>query len=207
MPKATCNVEKCNRESSALGMCNLHYQRQLSGRPLIQPEKVVHETCTVEGCDKKPRSTYAELCGMHYHRLYRHGGVDRTARDISVAGPRRYRTVQAPGHPLAGANGKAYEHRVVLYDEIGPGPHACHWCGESIDWLPKGAPGELQPDHLNNDGGDNRPENLVPSCRRCNITRAIQRRSDALRERGWWSVNDTIAELKGTRRAARIEAA
>lgn len=144
---------------------------------------------------------------MHYHRLYRHGSLERTAAGIKTGAPRRYRTVPAKGHPLAHANGRAYEHRVVLYDLIGPGPHPCHWCGELVEWLPKGAPGELQPDHLNDDGGDNRPENLVPSCRRCNTTRAVQRRSDALRERGWWSVNDTIAELKGAKRSPRIEPA
>lgn len=144
---------------------------------------------------------------MHYHRMYRHGSLERTAADVYVGRPRRYRTVAAKGHPLAGVNGRAYEHRVVLYDAIGPGPHPCYWCGDLVDWAPKGTPGELQPDHLNDDGGDNRLENLAPSCRRCNTTRAIQRRSDILRERGWWSVNDTIAELKGMHRADRIEAA
>lgn len=168
---------------------------------------MANPTCTAPGCEKPARSMSADLCPMHYHRMYRHGSLDRTADGVSVRVPRRYRTVAAQGHPLAGANGRAYEHRVVLYDLIGPGPHECHWCGVEINWLPKGQPGELQPDHLNNDGGDNRPENLVPSCRRCNTTRAIQRRSDILRERGWWSVNDTIAGLRRGGRADRIDKA
>jgi hypothetical protein len=133
---------------------------------------------------------------MHYHRWYRHGSTDRVAtRAESISLGRRYRTVSAKGHPLAHANGRAYEHRVVLYDHIGIGPHACHWCDAEVDWLPKGNPRELQPDHLNNDGADNRIENLVPACRSCNSTRGLQRRADALRAAGWWSNNDTVGKL------------
>lgn len=162
-------------------------------------------TCTAPDCEKPARSATAEWCPMHYHRMYRHGSLDRTATKVRVGAPRRYRTIAAKGHPLAGVNGRAYEHRVVLYDVIGPGVHECHWCGGSVEWLPKGAPGELQPDHLNNDGGDNRPENLVPSCRGCNTTRALQRRHRALRSMGWWSEHDTIASLRTGGRADPIE--
>lgn len=134
---------------------------------------------------------------MHYHRWYRHGDVRRVASkgSVSVSLGRRYRSVYKPRHPLATKNGKVYEHRMVLFDEIGPGPHACHWCETEVDWLPKGDPRELQPDHLNDDGADNRIENLVPACRRCNALRGTQRRSDALREAGWWSNNDTVGNL------------
>lgn len=55
-----------------------------------------------------------------------------------------------------------------------------------------------KPDHplANRNGGVyNRLENLVPSCRRCNTARALQAKSDRLRELGWWSNNDTIARL------------
>lgn len=105
------------------------------------------------------------------------------------------------------ANGRAYEHRVVLYDAIGPGPHECHWCGTRIDWLVKGDPANLLPDHLNGDGSDNRIDNLVPSCMPCNSARGSQARSDALRDAGWWSNNDTVAQLRSGGRRTRIEAA
>ena len=166
---------------------------------------MTERTCTVPGCEKPTRSTGADWCKMHYHRWYRHGSVDRVATRIRTGADRRYRTVPAKGHPLAHANGRAYEHRVVLYDLIGPGTHECFWCGVMVEWGPKGSPDELQPDHLNNDGGDNRPENLVPSCRRCNTTRAIQGRSDVLRDLGFWSGNDTIASCEQQRRKPRIE--
>lgn len=166
-------------------------------------------TCTLPDCDKPSRNkSSAALCKMHYHRQYRHGSTNKVATEagITVSLGRRYRTRYKPGHPLASKHGVVYEHRLVLFDTIGYGPHACHWCEAEVDWLPKGDPRCLQVDHLNNDGGDNRPENLAPSCMSCNSGRAIQRRADALRAAGWWSQNDTIAALKSGGRRPRIEA-
>lgn len=163
-------------------------------------------TCTIDGCDKPLRSTGAALCAMHYHRVYRHGSPDKTARhEQGVSLGRRYRRVSAPGHPLVNKNGSVYVHRKVLYDEIGPGPHPCHWCRTPVDWVAKGQPDCLVVDHLNHDGADNRFENLVPSCYGCNTARSLQRRSDALRERGFWSEHDTIAALANGGRRPRID--
>jgi hypothetical protein len=166
-------------------------------------------TCVLEGCEKPSRNPKSSaLCKMHYHRQYRHGSTEMQANQsgISVSLGRRYRRVSAVGHPMVDASGSGYEHRIVLYDEIGPGPHACFWCGTEVDWLPKGDPQCLQVDHLNDDGADNRPENLAPSCGRCNSTRALQARSAALRDAGWWSQHDTVARLKNQRRLPPIVA-
>jgi hypothetical protein len=159
-------------------------------------------TCTIEGCEKPLRSRFADYCAMHYHRWYRHGDPLKVATKSGITASlgRRYTRSAVLNHPIADKSGRAWEHRVVLYDEIGMGPHECHWCGTAVDWLPKGHPGSLQVDHLNNDGSDNRVENLVPACCRCNTARGQQQRSDALREAGWWSNNDTIAELAVGRR-------
>ncbi|MEU8186026.1 hypothetical protein [Micromonospora carbonacea] len=160
-----------------------------------------HPTCEVAGCAKPTRSRAAKLCKMHYHRQYRHGSVDRTAHTagISASKGRRYRAIYRAGHPLARSSGRVYEHRVVLYDQIGPGPHPCNWCGTTVHWDPVDGPA-LQVDHLNGVGDDNRPENLVASCNACNVARAQQARSAALRAAGWWSQHDTIAGLRGQRR-------
>lgn len=164
-------------------------------------------TCILPECEKPSRNkSGTALCKMHYHRQYRHGSTSKTSArsGISVSLGRRYRTVAAAGHPLAGANGRAYEHRVVLYDAIGPGPHRCHWCKAGVDWLPKTHPDCLVVDHVNGDGADNRLENLVPSCYGCNTARGQQARSDALREHGWWSEHDTIARLASGGRRDRL---
>lgn len=169
----------------------------------------MNPTCTVPGCEKPARSAKAEWCKMHYHRWYRHGSTDKVSHrsGVTASNGRRYRRMVAKGHPMANTNGTAYTHRVVLYDEIGPGVHECHWCQAQVEWLPKGEPNSLVVDHVNGWGDDNRPENLVPSCISCNTTRAGQARSDALRSAGWWSNNDTVAGLKRGGRRERIDAA
>lgn len=71
-------------------------------------------------------------------------------------------------HPLS-TKGLLYEHRQVLYDQIGPGPHECHWgCGRVLEW---GTMEGICVDHLDDDKSNNTPENLAPSCFPCNITR------------------------------------
>lgn len=89
-----------------------------------------------------------------------------------------YRDIRAIGHPLANKNGTAREHRIILFDRIGPGSHPCHWCGKAVTWRYPGADwgtprgcGVLITDHLDGDKRDNSPDNLVPSCHRCNVWR------------------------------------
>lgn len=84
-----------------------------------------------------------------------------------------YRMLTGQLHPLA-QKGGVLEHRKVLYDLIGPGPHPCHWasrygCEEtSLEW--SDGP-RLVVDHLDGDKQNNSPDNLVPSCTRCNSSR------------------------------------
>jgi hypothetical protein len=62
----------------------------------------------------------------------------------------------------------------MLYDELGPGPHPCHWCGKAVDWNPgKGVSDvtTLLVDHLDHDPSNDVIENLVPSCNHCNAHR------------------------------------
>lgn len=150
-------------------------------------------TCVIEGCDKPARSAKADWCKMHYHRWYRHG-------DVNKAGPprnyvRKYRSVYEPHHPLAMANGKVYVHRYVLFSKIGPGEHSCHWCGQTVVWTAGQAPDMLVADHLDGEGDNNSPDNLVPSCPYCNITRGRAERLVRLRAAGWWSNHDTVGQL------------
>jgi hypothetical protein len=97
----------------------------------------------------------------------------------------RYRLVMLKEpHPMGrkpSTNGRVYawEHRILLFDAIGWGPHPCHWCTKAIDWK-EGATGvdELTVDHLNGVEKDNRLANLVPSCRGCNAHRRRRVRDD-----------------------------
>lgn len=81
-----------------------------------------------------------------------------------------YLLVQAPGHPLAMANGQAYAHRIALYARLGPGAHPCHWCGATLTWRARGRRA-LTADHVNHNTLDNTPGNLVAACRSCNSSR------------------------------------
>jgi hypothetical protein len=78
-----------------------------------------------------------------------------------------------PDHPLSDAvRGRVPVHRKVLYDIIGPGTHPCHWCQKPVTWGLTGTKsGSLIVDHIDDDGSNNEPGNLVPSCHRCNVTR------------------------------------
>lgn len=92
-------------------------------------------------------------------------------KKATVKGPRLRRVRD---HSLAPPSGMVAVCRLVLYDKIGPGPHPCHWCGREVAWLVgagPGAPGNLIADHLDWDIHNNAPENLVPSCNRCNVLR------------------------------------
>lgn len=103
------------------------------------------------------------------HRGMRAGGVPATGPFINAQG---YRALPSQwGHPLANSNGVVLEHRKVLYDAIGPGPHPCHWnhfssCGKTeLTW---GGINGIQVDHLDGDKTNNDLANMVPSCLACN---------------------------------------
>jgi 5-methylcytosine-specific restriction endonuclease McrA len=167
-------------------------------------------TCTVPSCEKPSRSqSPTSMCKMHYHRWYRHGSTDKVAtRKSTRTDASSYRSISRPDHPLAMTSGRIYEHRMVLFDEVGEGSHPCHWCSRIVTWmLPVGHPDNLQVDHLNGVRNDNRLENLVVSCPNCNVRRGMQTRSRRLRDEGWWAKNDTIANLRNGGRMRVVDPA
>ena len=96
--------------------------------------------------------------------------------------PGTYRTVSVPsGHPLCTPKGTyVYEHRLVLWNKIGPGEHRCHHgCGRVVAWKPGAGArrGSLVVDHLDDNPHNNEPSNLVPSCNPCNQGRKIRKRA------------------------------
>lgn len=102
----------------------------------------------------------------------------RDCYNAAGRGPRKesvaHRLRTAKGHPLTPSSGIVAVARLVLYDEIGPGSHPCHWCGETVRWIVGGGPttpGSLLADHVDHDPTNDAPENLVPSCNQCNSHR------------------------------------
>lgn len=94
--------------------------------------------------------------------------------------PKTYRTIpMSTNHPLRPPGSSyIYEHRLVLWNKIGPGPHPCyHGCGRMIDWIPGAGArrGSLVVDHLDNSTQNNDPANLVPSCNPCNQGRKVRK--------------------------------
>lgn len=86
-------------------------------------------------------------------RWYRHGDPLASAFDISASLGRRYVSRMDPSHPIAPPCGRVWMHRAVLYDEIGEGIHACHWCHVPLEWRPTTDDTKpLTVDHLNRDG-------------------------------------------------------
>lgn len=96
------------------------------------------------------------------------------ADPISPEGPRSQgpRMVWRPDHPISPPCGVVAYYRLVLYDKIGPGTQACHWCGRSVVWTTGRAPNALVVDHLDWNRRNDDPGNLVPSCNSCNARRA-----------------------------------
>ena len=172
MPDRTCSIPGCDRPHSGRGWCNLHYQRWLlKGDPLAsvrQPNTAGR--CAVQDCDRPLRSTGADYCDTHYFRWYRTGDPCDRPVGGSWGHSHGYRVVHRPGHLLADQRGDVYEHRLVLFDHIGYGPHLCRWCSKPINWRL-----DLEADHLDQQRDHNTPDNLVPACHRCNVLRTRDR--------------------------------
>lgn len=178
-----CGAGETARRVYARGLCRLHYDRATAAGTLAQHARLprLPENCAVDGCErprvKQARGRY-RYCSAHKSRLQRQGDVcaDQPVR-THTPGPwatgNGYLDVAAAGHPMAGQNGHARQHRVVLFDAIGPGAHPCHWCGMSVTWdlSHPASSGALTVDHVDHDRTNTALSNLVPSCHPCNARR------------------------------------
>ncbi|MGP1666976.1 MAG: HNH endonuclease [Rhodanobacter sp.] len=121
--------------------------------------------CSVPGCNGRATRVGAGICEKHYGRVRRRAPVEGkvpTYRYQTAAG---YISLLKPQHPLSMADGRVYEHRVVAHDRHGGHCPGCHWCGAGLTWV------EAVVDHLDEDRGNNSPDNLVVSCNDCNRAR------------------------------------
>lgn len=179
-PVRYCNVPDCGQVHYMHGFCRVHANRMKKfgstdlGGPIVLP----NTGCQVPGCETPNYG--GRLCSKHRARLMRHGSFDLPPRAGRHRHSEGYVLVRREDHPLTqpGKSCWAYEHRVVLFEEIGPGWHDCHHCGTAVSWdltFPEHMDA-LVVDHLDNDKANNDPTNLVPSCQSCNTKRAVRRR-------------------------------
>lgn len=111
-------------------MCNKHWQRQVKYGSYNNPFKEVGEwkACSIIGCEKRSRTRFGAHCEMHYYRRYLRGTFAESEKKPRRPTSHGYMLVSKVGHYLAGKSGFFYEHRLVLFEKIGLGPHNCHWC-------------------------------------------------------------------------------
>lgn len=133
------------------------------------PEQTI---CTIAGCERPARTIRGRYCEMHYTRMRRNGTHECKVWAEWRVTDHGYMMKRDVEHPLSTRTGYLYQHRAVLYDAIGQGPHKCHWCGTEIDWGLRGGR-KLVVDHLDGDKRNNDRANLVQSCHRCNATRGL----------------------------------
>lgn len=172
---ALCTVPGCTAAaySRAAGFdhafCRFHARRAFStGTYDKAMAPSIFPACRIEGCDKPANRNKKTICEKHYGRLRRNESLAGPVRMERKRGGSGYWTVKRPGHPLARKNGDVAEHRLNLFEQIGPGPHPCHWCSRTVEW--RGRP-VLVVDHIDGDIDSNGADNLVPSCHPCNSTR------------------------------------
>jgi len=180
-----CAVDGCLGKMHGNNWCTKHYHRVNKHGDPLYGEKERHTSCIVPGCGGKVRSGYSEYCEMHYGRIRRNGTIHNLPQNDRVITSEGYVKIKKL-HVLSDGKGWVYEHRLILFEKIGPGKHNCHWCGKEVDFDKKYPEflDALVADHLDNNHQNNNPENLVPSCNICNVARGFLKMKATMQARG-----------------------
>jgi hypothetical protein len=164
---AKCGKPRERENHSYCRHCAAEYMR-LWHRGAIPARPTI---CTIVGCTRPIHGN--GLCNLHRSRLARTGMTDAPIRKSLAS--KRYKLVKRPGHPLAHATThRVYEHRAVLFDQVGMGWVPCFWCGNPVKFSTEHPqpPDALITDHLDHDRHNNAPTNVMPACNSCNCARS-----------------------------------
>lgn len=122
--------------------------------------------CKIRGCDRESQYKAQDVCQKHYFRFMRTGSYEKSKPKYRKSNPKGYQTIYKPSHPLSHKDGYVYEHRFVVYEEIGENLSSCEICEKPVTWK------TVHIDHIDNDVTNNERRNLRPLCRVCNVGRS-----------------------------------
>lgn len=199
MPKTTlCSIKGCDRGNATnqhgVLVCSTHRERM---RRTGTYDALTRRPCTVDACVRTTQR-YDQLCQVHAHRVKHFGAHDHPYPNGSL-NDKGYRIVSSSGHILGSSQG---EHRLVLFDAIGYGPHQCSYCKCHINWRVG-----LEVDHIDHDRINNDRANLTQSCHKCNSERSVGGRFEKGDARSQSVAAKSAALRKGKPRASRKVAA
>lgn len=125
--------------------------------------------CIAESCDRPAQYKKAGLCQKHYFRLRRNGTTETKSRSVKprIVTPNGYVSIYAPEHPLcSGKHPRVFEHRLVMFADIGFSPISCEICSAPESWS------TCHVDHKDDNRQNNDRSNLRITCRGCNTSRS-----------------------------------
>lgn len=156
--------------------CSKKCGQAVAERKRLELKKRDLPLCKHIGCNRKATRIEAGLCDACYCQKRRTGSLERVLRVGRTVNKQGYVSICDPQHPLFNKTQHSVsEHRKVYYDASGGMDPDCYWCGADLRWADVDAGGNKKSsvviDHLNENKTDNRIENLVASCNKCNRAR------------------------------------